>query len=261
MRPVIEVERLSGTGSPVVVLLHAGVADRRSWREVAPRIQGAVHAYDRRGFGDTPPSGDGAFTHVDDLLEILAGLGSEPAWLVGNSMGGALAIDAALTAPERVAGLVLIAPAVSGAPDPGELDDPATARLAEQMETAFEAGDRDAVNRLETWLWLDGPAGPEGRVAGPPRELALAMNAVVLANSDGEDSGESGLDAWARLEEIRVPATVVWGDLDIPALCTQYAEVAARIPRARSHVLHGVAHLPSLERPAELAATVNAALA
>jgi pimeloyl-ACP methyl ester carboxylesterase len=261
MRPMIEVERLSGTGSPVIVLLHAGVADRRSWREVAPMIHGAVHAYDRRGFGDTPPSADGAFTHLGDLLEVLEGLGTGPVWLVGNSMGGALAIDAALTAPERVAGLVLIAPAVSGAPDPGELDDPATARLAERMEAAAKAGDRDAVNRLETWLWLDGPAGPEGRVAGRARELALAMNAVALANSDGEDSGESGLDAWSRLEEIRVPTTVVWGDLDIPALCTQYAQAAGRIPGARTHVLHGVAHLPSLERPAELAAAVNAALA
>ena len=38
------------------------------------------------------------------------------------------------------------------------------------MEAADTAGDLDEVNRLEAWLWLDGPAGPEGRVSGPVRE-------------------------------------------------------------------------------------------
>ena len=100
---------------PRVALLHAGVADRRVWRDVAPELHalGAdVLTLDRRGFGETP-AGDETFRHVDDLLAMLDG----PTWLVGNSMGGALALDAALLAPEQVAGLVLIAPAVSGAPE------------------------------------------------------------------------------------------------------------------------------------------------
>ena len=62
-------ERRSGDGPPVV-LLHAGVADRRSWRATAAHLDGPLIAYDRRGFGDTPPSPE-PFTHVADLLAVL----------------------------------------------------------------------------------------------------------------------------------------------------------------------------------------------
>lgn len=111
-------DRWPGAG-PTVVLLHAGVADRRGWTEVAGHLAATgldVVAYDRRGFGATPP-GDAPFTHLDDLRAVLdATAGDRPAWLVGNSMGGALALDAALALPARVAGLVLLSPGVSGTP-------------------------------------------------------------------------------------------------------------------------------------------------
>ena len=173
---------------PHVALLHAGVADRRVWRDVAPALHalGAdVLTVDRRGFGETP-AGDGTFRHVDDLLAMLDG----PTWLVGNSMGGALALDAALLAPGQVAGLVLIASAVSGAPE-GSLEslDPDTARIIQAVMAADEAGDLDAVNRHEAHLWLDGPSSPEGRVGGDARELALDMNAIALRSGAGEDAG------------------------------------------------------------------------
>ena len=62
-------ERWDGEGTPVV-LLHAGVADRRAWRDVAPQLDAPVIAYDRRGFGETPPAPQ-PFTHLDDLLAVL----------------------------------------------------------------------------------------------------------------------------------------------------------------------------------------------
>jgi pimeloyl-ACP methyl ester carboxylesterase len=245
-------ERWEGEGMPVV-LLHAGVADRRVWYDVAPRLDAPVVAYDRRGFGDTPPSPQ-PFTHVDDLLAVLDATMDGPAWLVGNSQGGRIALDAALSAPERVAGMVLISPAVSGAPEEGELD-PDTARLDAALEAA---ADPDEVLRLETWLWLDGPAGPEGRVGGPARELALDMNRRILGNEASEDAGAADVDAWSRLEEIRAPVTVAWGELDVPVIVDECRALAERIPGARSHELPGVAHLPSLERPEELAALIQA---
>src|SRR5215213_7875460 len=192
-------DRWPGDG-PTVVLLHAGVADRRGWTEVADRLATTgldVVAYDRRGFGASPP-GDAPFSHLDDLRAVLdATAGDRPAWLVGNSMGGALAIDAALELPERVAGLVLLAPAVSGTPEAEDLDAP-TIALADRLETA----DGEEALRLETWLWLDGPAQPEGRVGGAARELALAMHRRILAHEVPEDAGGSGIDAWSRLEDV-----------------------------------------------------------
>jgi pimeloyl-ACP methyl ester carboxylesterase len=159
-----------------------------------------------------------------------------------------------LSAPERVAGLVVISPAVSGAPDEGELD-PDTARLDAALEAATGP---DEVLRLETWLWLDGPAGPEGRVGGEARELALDMNRRILRNEASEDAGAADVDAWSRLEEIRAPVTVAWGELDVPIIVDECRVLAERIPGARSHELPGVAHLPSLERPDELAALIQA---
>ncbi len=250
-----------GAGEPVLVLLHAGVADRRAWRAVVERLPGTVVAYDRRGFGETPP-GDGPFRHLDDLLAVLDAVApGRPAWLVGNSMGGGLALDAALEAPERVAGLVLIAPAVSGAPEPGADDlDPATAAIVGRLEAAEAAGRIDEVNAIEVHLWLDGPAAPEGRVGGEARALALAMNAVALAGDPTGGSGTSGVDAWTRLEEVRAPTTVAWGDLDEPTSIALAEAVAARVPGARTRVVAGCAHLPMLERPGEVAALVAEAL-
>ena len=243
-------DRLRGDG-PRVVLLHAGVADRRAWRDVAPALheRGAdVLTYDRRGFGETPAP-TGPHRDVDDLLSLLDD--GEPVWLVGNSMGGAVALDTALEAPDRVAGLVLIAPAVSGEPEPPiEALDRDTARLIHLIQAADEAGDIDEINRHEVHLWLDGPSQPEGRVGGEARKLALDMNEVALRSGTPEGAGASGLETWSRLEEIRAPATFVYGTLDLPDTAVTCRELERRLGDARALIeLPGVAHLPSLEVP------------
>jgi pimeloyl-ACP methyl ester carboxylesterase len=217
-----------------------------------------VVAYDRRGFGETPPS-PGPFSHVDDLLAVLDEVADGPAWLVGASAGGGLALDTALTAPDRVAGLVLLGTAVSGAPEP-ELD-PDTQRLDQLAEQAFAAGDRAEMNRLDTWIWLDGPAQPEGRVSGPARDLALAMNAIIIANDVPEEAGATGAGAWDRLGEIQIPVTVACGDLDVPFVFTRSAELARRLPRGRYQTLPGRAHQPYLEDPAGVAQLIRQAVA
>jgi len=206
--------------------------------------------YDRRGFGETPVS-PSPFCHVDDLIAVLEAVGDGPAWLVGSSMGGGLALDTALMAPEMVAGLVLIAPAVSGAP---ELElDPATSRLEPLLDDAFEKGDIDEINRLETWLWLDGPGQPEGRVGEPARSLAKEMNEIILRNDAAEDDGAAGLDAWSRIDEVHAPTTVASGDLDLPFLTKRSRELAERLPSGRFVELKGMAHLPQMENPVAVA--------
>jgi pimeloyl-ACP methyl ester carboxylesterase len=252
-------DRWNGAGPPIV-LLHAGVCDRRSWREVGARLAGAgreVVAYDRRGFGDVAPGG-AAFRHVDDLLAVLDAVSADaPAWLVGSSMGGQVALDAALEAPERVAGLVLLSPAISGDP---ELEDEvviaATNGLAEGIDAAWTAGAVEECNRLEVWLWLDGPAGPEGRVSGPARELALDMNRIVIANGEPEADGASGLDAGSRVHEIAIPAIVACGELDVSLKVRRSAELADALANGTYRSLPGRAHLPYLEAPDEIAALI-----
>jgi pimeloyl-ACP methyl ester carboxylesterase len=255
-------DRWTGAGA-TIVLLHAGVCDRRSWREVGARLAGRdVVAYDRRGFGDVAPAAE-PFRHVDDLLAVLDAVSPDtPAWLVGSSMGGQVALDAALEAPERVAGLVLLAPAISGDP---ELDEEtviaATDGLAEAIDAAWTAGAREECNRLEIRLWLDGPAGPEGRVSGPPRELALDMNRIVIANGESAADGASGLDAASRVHEIAMPAIVACGELDVALKVRRSAELADALANATYRGLPGRAHLPYLEAPDEIAALILAEVA
>ena len=255
---------LAGERWPVnaqlVVLLHEGVSDRRGWREVAQRLAPRVTsvAYDRRGYGESAVS-TAPFTDVEDLLAVLDQEQAGRAWLVGASAGGGLALDVALVAPGRVAGLVLLGTAVSGAPEP-ELD-PDTQRFDALLDAAVAAGNLDEVNRLETWLWLDGPSSPEGRVGGEARTRALDMNAIILRNGDREDGGGSGVDAWTRLDEVQVPVTVACGELDVPSLVARSQELAARLPRARYRELPGMAHQPYLEDPGQVADLLLGALA
>ena len=244
---------------PALVLLHAGVTDRRCWYETAGRLtdQHAMVAYDRRGSGQSLAGAD-PFTHVGDLWAVLDGTGIERAWLVGSSQGGRVALDAALTYPDRVAGLVLLAPAVSGAPG-GLAADPETERLDAAIDAAVAAGDLAEANRLEAWLWLDGPAGPEGRVGGPVRDLFLEMNATALESEAEGTSGAGEIAAWSRLAEVTVPVTVAWGSLDVPALNERCRELVARLPQATGRELPGVAHLPYLEDPDAVADLVRLA--
>jgi len=252
-------ERWPG-GAQLVVLLHEGVSDRRGWHQVAGLLaaQVTVVAYDRRGYGESAVS-TAPFSHVDDVLAVLDREQAGQAWLAGASAGGGLALDTALLAPDRVAGLVLLGTAVSGAPEP-EID-PVTQRFEPLLEAAIAAGDLAEQNRLETWLWLDGPAQPEGRVGGAARALALDMNEIILRNGDREDEGGSGVAAWSRLDEVQVPVTVACGELDVPFLVARSQELAARLPRARYRELPGMAHQPYLEDPGQVADLLLGALA
>ena len=251
-------ERWRGDGPPVV-LLHAGVADRRAWHEIAPRLAGRfdVIAYDRRGYGETPPPEAGAPTPLQDLVALLDEHVGGPVWLVGNSMGGSLALDLAVSAPERVLGVVGIGTSISGAPWEELPLDPATAAMEDRLKQAKDLDDRV---RLHTWLWLDGPSAPEGRVSGAARELALDMCRTTMVHGLDDEADDNGVDAWAALPELRVPVTLAIGELDLAEGRTMNARAAALVPGAQEVVLPGTAHLPMLDAPQETLAVVERAL-
>jgi pimeloyl-ACP methyl ester carboxylesterase len=237
----------AGRGS-AIVCLHANVADARMW---APQLQSLsashrVVAYDRRGFGETTYEAE-PFSHVEDLIALLDALQIDAAVLVGSSMGGRVAIDAALAHPERVKALVLVATGVNGAPAPQQFA-PAIQKTLDALQAADPQQDVDTINELEAQLWLDGPAQPAGRVGGTLRELFLAMNGRALrAASPGDERVLP--QAWHRLSLLRLPTLVVWGDLDFPHLQARMRNIVVQVPKATSALIEGTAHLPNLERP------------
>ena len=237
------------------------MCDRRSWREVGARLAAAgrdVVAYDRRGFGEVPPAAR-PFRHVDDLLAVLDAVSPDaPAWLVGSSMGGGVALDAALEAPERVAGLVLLAPAVSGDP---ELDDAAyiaaTNGLAEAIDAAWTAGDARGVQPARGPLVARraGRAGGTGERSGAragarhephrDRQRASPRPTAPAASTPRAACARSRSRRSSRAASSTSPLKV-----------RRSAELADALPNAAFRSLPGRAHLPYLEAPDEIAALI-----
>jgi pimeloyl-ACP methyl ester carboxylesterase len=238
-----------GAGFPVV-FLHAGVADRRMWRDQLTALarDPAMHrgvAYDRRGFGDSLHVEE-RYSHIDDLIAVLDAVAPRASVvLVGCSQGGRIAIDTALAHPDRVRALVLVAPAISGAPEAAD-DPPAIQSWIDRMEAAEAAADVDRINMLEAHAWLDGPLAKEGRVTGPARELFFAMNDIAL-RAEQRGTPVEPAPAFLRVHEIAVPALVIWGELDFPRVVRHCEYLVAQLPRAQSWIVRDAAHLPNLE--------------
>jgi pimeloyl-ACP methyl ester carboxylesterase len=234
-----------GSGEPTVLLVHAGVTDQRSWRQVVDALPGhRCLTYDARGYGRTTYDAEEGWSSADDALAVLDAYDVDSAVVVACSMGGRTSLDLALGHPERVRGLVLIGSAVSGAP-PLE-GEPGLEDLEKRYDAAYDARDLDELNRLEAWIWLDGPFQPEGRVGGATRELFLEMNRIALESPEpGEERRD--VNAWERCGEIAVPTLVLIGEHDLDHTHGNARHLAETIPGARLVDLPGVAHLPHLE--------------
>jgi len=249
---------VAGSGDPVV-FLHAAVCDSRMWQAQMEAV-GVTHkaiAYDRRGFGKTVGEKED-HSAVADLLAVLDAAGDgRSAILIACSQGGRVALDAALLHPDIVRGLVLISPSVAGAPDP--VLPPDIAVLAAAQKQAEDARDLDRVNAIKAHLWLDGPQQREGRVSGVARELFLDMNGIALRSAPVGANTDT-VATYQRLHEIAVPALVICGDYDFPHIVERCRHLAATMPNATHHALPGAAHLPSVEKPAEITMLIQAFL-
>jgi pimeloyl-ACP methyl ester carboxylesterase len=254
---VLAAEFDANDGGVPLVFLHAGVADRRMWQAQRDAFAPShpLLRYDRRGFGESRTLAPAPHSRETDLWAVMDAAGLASAVLVGCSQGGRVAIDAALAQPQRVRGLVLVAPAVGGAPDVELTGRVRT--LADDIDAASARNDVDAVNELEAQLWLDGPAAPPGRVGGAARALFLAMNDIALRAADPGEATEPAPPAWQRLHELRMPTLVLWGDLDLPHLLARCEELVRRIPGAQREVLEGTAHLPGVEAPGRFNAVLR----
>ena len=106
---------VTGTGDPVV-LIHGLGSDLRVWDAQFPVIaqRYRVLRYDTRGHGKSALPGSEPYAYADDLKALLDYCGMSRAHVVGQSVGGEIAIDYALAYPERVQSLVLVDSTVGG---------------------------------------------------------------------------------------------------------------------------------------------------
>lgn len=248
--PDLILDRAGPTGDLPVVLLHAGVADRRMWQPQweALTARRDVVRVDLRGFGETTARPDGPLAPWRDVLATLDGLGIPRAHLVGASYGAGVAVEVALADPGRAASLLLAAP--GGALIPEATD---TLRAFGRAENAaLDAGDLDAAVEANLATWVDGPGQPADRVDSAVRALVAEMQRRAFELTlDWDDVEEDELEPAAldRLGELDAPTLVLSGALDVDAIDLAATTVLAGVTGARQVVWPDVAHLPSLERP------------
>jgi pimeloyl-ACP methyl ester carboxylesterase len=244
-----------GSGPPIV-LLHAGIADLRSWDAMVSPLVAAgyrVVRYDQRGMGGstTEPV---EFSRVDDLLAVMDATGIERAALVGNSLGGMLAIDTAIVAPERVAAVVGVGAGLGGF----QVEPTPEVRALDEEEARLEAADpRDpaALAAFDVRVWVDGPGQPPDRVPAAIRDLVYEMD---LEDPERHQGRSRPIDPPAnhRLADLRCPILAVAGELDVPDVVETARHLEAGAPNARALVWPDVAHMIGMEQPERLAATV-----
>jgi pimeloyl-ACP methyl ester carboxylesterase len=217
-----------------VVLLHSALGDARLWRHQVEALSERfeVVAPDLPGFGGTPEP-PGPFSYVDTPVAHL------PAALVGNSLGGRVALHAAALHQERVSKLVLVAPGLQ----PWEWSDDLRAYWAEE-EAAWEAGDVEAAIRVNLDYWVAPAHHDEVR---PQLRRAFELQA---AHPDREPEWPD----LPPLSSLAVPTLVVVGDQDKPDFRAIAAHVAEEIPGAELAVVAGAGHLVGLDQPDELTA-------
>lgn len=236
-----------GDGLPLV-LLHSGIGDSSVWDLVLPALTARhrVIRYDCRGFGQSPAP-IASYSLVEDLAEVLDHFGVARAVLVGSSMGGATAISLAVDAPERVAGLVLLVPGVTG------YEGLAPPGFYEEVGKLALAGDMEGIVRLGLGIW--GQAGGGTPEADPV--AAAHLRNVLPAWFSNVGHQQIDAPAFDRLGQIAAPTLLALGELDQPEVVSCNEQMADRIPHCRLVRLAGSDHYPTLREPQTVARLIE----
>jgi 3-oxoadipate enol-lactonase len=244
-----------GDGPPIL-LLHAGIVDARAWEPLVPHLVAAGYRairFDARWAGRSEME-DVEFSNRADAVAVLDALGVGRACLVGNSVGGQIAVDTAVEFPTRVAALVTLGASVGGYQPEST---PAEAALFEEMERLEESADPDAVADFDVRLWVDGIGQPEDRVPSSIRETVRAMDRDVAVRSRIPGRPIRLVPpAGERLGTLTMPVLAVAGGLDVSDVWATARHLEAVCANARAVLMPGVAHLIALEAPEAVAALV-----
>lgn len=179
------------------------------------------------------------------VAEVLA-LAPERFAILGTSMGGRLALEVALAAPERVQGLVVIGAGAGAVADQvAGFRRSSRIRGGEKQQVLIEMG--NMVSHLA------GPRGPATREAFI--SMAQAMDPETLARQS--DALARRTDLWARLGSISCPVLCLWGVHDKFSPAEDGKRMAASVPRGEYVELPECGHFPTLEYPDETAAVLE----
>jgi pimeloyl-ACP methyl ester carboxylesterase len=251
----------AGTGPPLLAL-HGLGGTKASFLPTLALMSGThrVIAADLPGFGDSVKPlrapYDAAY-FADVMTALLDALGIDRAHVAGNSMGGRVALEMALTKGDRADRVVLLSPAMAWL-RPRRLAP--LVRLLRPELSVLPMPVEGLVRRVV-------PGGDSGWAAAGVDEFLrsystargrVAFNAVLRNIYLDEPHGRTGL--WSRLSEIEHESLFVWGRRDRLVPIAFMKHVERSFPAAR-HVELDCGHVPQVERPVETHDAIRAFLA
>ncbi len=237
---------IAGEGHPLV-LIHGGLVNSGMWDDQFEvfAAQYRTVRYDVRGFGKSN-SPTAYYSNHGDLRDLLEHLGIEKAYVLGLSLGGAIAIDFTLTYPNHVAALLPVAAGLGG------YHATSNRALRDEIDAAYERGDKERAVELSLQVWTDGPSRTPDQVDPTVRERIRVMTAHTFDLPDVEQWLQRlEPPAIDRLAEIHVPTLFVVGDQDVEDILKIGDLIVANVRGARRAVIPGAAHHLNMEQPVE----------
>ncbi len=272
----VHVRRTPGPAAETAVYVHGLGGSATNWTDLAGQLSGHVdgHALDLPGFGRSEPNAGYTFsmaTHAEVVVAYVESLGVGPVHLLGNSMGGAIALIAATARPDLVRTLTLVSPAVPDLrPSLRRVSDPrlplaflpvvgtrVRRRLAEttpeqrarqMLRLCFDDPALVPVCRIEQSV-----AEYTERSAQPWAGAALGRSTVELIRTWLVPRSRS---MWLLPPRVTAPSLVVWGTEDRLVSVRKAPRVARLLPRGRLLVLPRTGHVAQMERPVSVARAV-----
>lgn len=236
---------ICGSG-PAIVLIHGFSLDRRMWDMQMPALtaQFTVLRYDLRGFGSSSLPDTTPYSHCADLKALLDHLGIAHAHICGLSLGGAIAIDFALSCPEYVERLVLVdVSAVSGYPMTETIGAQFTA-----IKSLAKSGDMLAAKQQWQAMQWFVPARKQDSVA-------VQLDRMIADYSGWHFCHDNPVlpltpAAMERLKDIIAPTLIVIGEYDL----ADYNQPLARrlhegVKDSQTMTMPGVGHMANMEAP------------
>jgi pimeloyl-ACP methyl ester carboxylesterase len=227
----------AGEGPPLL-FVHGSGGDHTIWGHQldALRSEFTVAALDLNGHGRSPwREGDALALYVEDALSVLNALAEAhgPVTLLGHSLGGAVALAAALTKPRGLRALGLIGTG-------------AKLRVHPDILRAIDEDFERAVEQILQWAFAP---EPDPELYGRAKEQMLRNGQAALRR---DFRACDAFDVRDRLGEIGVPTLVVVGREDrlTPVKYSEY--LRDRISGAILEVIEGAGHMVMVERPEAL---------
>jgi pimeloyl-ACP methyl ester carboxylesterase len=244
---------VAGSGQ-LLVFIHGFGADNQTWNDQFDAFaeQHQVIRHDMRGFGRSAVPTTAPYAHTADLRALLDGLGIAKACVIGQSMGGGVTIDFALTYPEVVRALVLVDPGLGGY---------AFSEWEQTWGAVFSVAATEGMQAALTFM-IGLPAFE--RIQTSPALESWLMQ--IWSGYSGwhfthrDPIREADPPAIAWLEEITAPALVIVGEHDFADHHAIAGILEQRIPNAQKVVLSDVGHVSMMEAPEPFNETVAAFL-